>query len=118
MQRLVLWGGIGAGAWGLLQFIPKASWLRLATIGTELTSGSLGGRVGIWRDGFRIFLDNPLCGVGVGAFRSGLLLTQRTYEAAPHNLFLSILVGQGLIGLLLFFLVLFCACGGWAVCRF
>jgi O-antigen ligase len=112
MQRVVLWAAIVAGAWGVLQFIPKASWLRLATIGAELTSGSLGGRVGIWRDGLRIFLDNPLCGVGVGAFRSGLLLTQRTYEAAPHNLFLSILVGQGLIGLLLFFQVLFSAMRG------
>jgi hypothetical protein len=112
MQRLVFWVAIGAGAWGGLQFIPKASWMRLATIGSELSSGSLGGRVGIWRDGLRIFLDNPLCGVGVGAFRSGLLLTQRTYEAAPHNLFLSILVGQGLIGLLLFFVVLFSAMRG------
>lgn len=112
VQRLILWGVVGAGAWGGLHLIPKASWMRLATIGTEFSSGSLGGRVGIWRDGFRIFLDNPLCGVGVGAFRSGLLLTQRTYEAAPHNLFLSILVGQGLIGLFLFFVVLFSAMRG------
>ena len=111
-KRLALWGGIFAAGWALLQFIPKTSWMRLMTIGAELTSGTLGGRVGIWRDGLTVFMNHPLCGVGVGAFRSGLLLTQRTYEAAPHNLFLSILVGQGLIGLLLFFLVMFSAMRG------
>lgn len=112
LKRFALLAGIGAAGWGLLQFLPKTSWLRLMTIGAELTSGTLGGRVGIWRDGLRVFVDHPLCGVGVGAFRSGLLLTQRTYEAAPHNLFLSVLVGQGLIGLLLFFVVVFSAMRG------
>jgi O-antigen ligase len=96
-----------------MHVIPQSSWTRLATIGQEVGAGTLGGRGGIWRDGFLIFRDHPLFGIGVGAFRTGLL-EMHGYDASPHNLFLSIMVSQGLIGLLLFLLVLVCAIRGLA----
>jgi O-antigen ligase len=113
LHRFFIFGGFGAACWGLMHVIPQSSWMRLATISQEVGAGTLGGRVGIWKDGLLIFRDHPWFGIGAGAFRTGLLEMQG-YEASPHNLFLSILVSQGLIGLLLFLLILVCAIRGLA----
>jgi O-antigen ligase len=113
LHRYTIVGGLGATCWGLMYLIPQSSWMRLATIGQEVGAGSLGGRVGIWKAGLLIFRDNPLFGIGAGAFRTGML-EMHGFEASPHNLFLSIMVSQGLIGLLLFLLILACAMRGLA----
>jgi O-antigen ligase len=113
LHRFFIFGGFGAACWGLMHVIPQSSWMRLATISQEVGAGNLGGRVGIWKDGLLIFRDHPLFGIGAGAFQTGLL-EMRGYDASPHNLFLSIMVSQGLIGLLLFLLILVCAIRGLA----
>jgi O-antigen ligase len=113
LHRFFIFGGFGAVCWGLMYVIPQSSWMRLSTIGQEVGAGTMGGRGSIWKDGLLIFRDNPLFGIGAGAFRTGLL-EMHGYEASPHNLFLSIMVSQGLIGLLLFLLVLVCAMRGLA----
>lgn len=105
LQRLFLWCGLGTLFWGSVQFIPQSSWMRITTIGEQLSTNTLGGRTLIWQDGIKIFMHNPIFGVGTGAFKEGML-KYHGYSASPHNLFLSILVGQGIIGLILFLLVL------------
>jgi O-antigen ligase len=111
LHRLVIFCTFCGIGWGLMYAIPQSSWMRIATISQEVSVGNLGGRVGIWLDGLRVFRDHPLFGVGAGGFRSGLL-GMHGYEASPHNLFLSILVSQGIIGLMLFLLMLLCAVRG------
>jgi O-antigen ligase len=106
VQLFMVFGVLTAAVFGILEIIPDSSWERLSTFGYEMSSGRMGGRGGIWQDGLRIFSENPLIGIGAGSFKSGLL-NHFGYTAASHNLFLSILVGQGLIGLLLFLLIIF-----------
>nr|WP_283775355.1 O-antigen ligase family protein [Desulfuromonas sp. CSMB_57] len=115
-SRRLSWGQvlIGTGVIALavlasLKYVPATSWQRLSTIGMELSRGSVGGRGRIWRDGFQVFLEHPLFGVGAGAFRGGLA-ARFGYQAAPHNLFLSIMVGLGIVGLGLFLTALY-----WAI---
>lgn len=101
LRRCVLWTSMVVGGYWVLTLVPASTWDRLGTIGSELGAGGLGGRISIWYDALRVLAENPLLGVGTGAFREGLL-SVHGYEAAAHNLFLSILVEQGLIGFCLF----------------
>lgn len=84
-----------------LALIPAYSWTRLSTIGSEIASGDLNYRLLIWLSGLKVFANNPLLGIGAGTFEIGVL-PYLGEAASSHNLFLSILVGQGLIGLLIF----------------
>ena len=97
-------GLVAAGAIGILiaiqPLIPRSSSERLATIGTSLTELDLGGRVEIWREGLDVFVEHPLIGVGGGAFNAAV-----ESGRSPHNTFLSILVGAGIIGMVLFVLL-------------
>jgi len=100
-SAVIALGGIYVG----YQLIPKATLERLGTAYAELTgSGNLTGRTQIWDDAFSRFLDYPFLGVGSNAFKavseSGLV---------AHNSFLSVLVETGIVGLLLFLIVLFIA---------
>jgi O-antigen ligase len=85
----------------IIKFAPVYSWERILSIGSELHTGSLSGRFTIWREGLNAFFHNPIFGVGVGGFKSGVESTLGR-QAAPHNLFLGILVGQGIVGFFIF----------------
>lgn len=87
------------------QLVPAESLQRWATIGTEITQGSLNSRLYIWEAGLKVFSNNPILGVGAGAFRTGVI-RQLGRAIAPHNVYLSILVEQGLIGLGIFLTML------------
>lgn len=108
---LVLIAGLNA----LQDFIPLSSFQRLSTIGSEVASGDLNGRVTIWRHGLAMFVQHPLLGVGSGAFRAAIGIGK-----VAHNVYLSILVELGVIGFLLFAMILTMALGkalrhkGWA----
>jgi O-antigen ligase len=105
------------GAAALMALVPQSSWDRVVTIGDELTgNGTLSGRVDIWEAGLTAFDQQPLFGVGTGAFQAAvdpLLTTERGKSRAPHNVALAILVEQGIFGFAGFALLL-SACG-WAV---
>ncbi len=92
----------------LIQIAPDYSWKRLATVGQDLSAGNLNAREYIWWNGIKVFADNPLLGVGVGGFAAGV--EKYAYaELSPHNLFLAVMVGQGIIGLVLYLVMLFAA---------
>jgi O-antigen ligase len=109
---LVAGGLIAAGSVALI--VPQSSWDRILTTGDELRRGTLGGRGTIWAAGLQAFQDHVVLGAGAGAFEASVepLLGPR---AAPHNVFLAILVEQGIVGVLCF-VALLAACG-WTVYR-
>ena len=91
---IALIGGVGI-------LVPSASWRRLGETRSEISEGDFSERGSIWRGGLQIVLDYPLGGVGAGAFEAA---TQplRGRRLPPHQTFLSVLSGQGVIGLGLF----------------
>jgi O-antigen ligase len=85
----------------LINLVPATALERLATIPAEIRDGSFSARGRIWRAGWEVFLRNPIVGVGAGNFAE--MVESALGEArSPHQSFLSVLVGQGLIGLALF----------------
>ncbi len=86
--------------------VPAASWKRLGSIGTEISSGNLNDRRVIWEAGLETFRQRPILGVGAGAFSTSVHNSTGIAYVA-HNTFLSILVEQGLIGFGIF-LALYC----------
>jgi len=85
-------------------FAPAPQRQRLATIGKEITKGSLHGRTHIWKSGVRAFLKgNPIHGAGSGAYPKAVepwLGTPpvKAFQYTAHNTFLSVLVECGVIG--------------------
>src|ERR1043166_560392 len=81
--------------------VPQAALVRIASTGADIRSGYFGGRGTIWRAGLEVAQEHPLMGVGTGAFEAAVEPTLHAPWAA-HNVFLSILVENGLVGLFLF----------------
>lgn len=80
---------------------PLRSFQRLGTTGIEITQGDLTGRLAEWRQGLESFSEHPLLGIGSNMFRSVSSLGKEA-----HNSFISILVELGLIGLVIFAVIL------------
>jgi O-antigen ligase len=83
---------------------PLRSFERLGTTTVEATDGDLNGRLLQWREGLASFSEHPLLGVGSNMYRSVNSLGKEA-----HNSFISILVELGLIGMVLFGIVLLIA---------
>jgi len=81
--------------------VPQAALTRIASTGADIEAGYFGGRSTIWRAGVEVAREHPLVGVGTGAFEAAVEPTLHGPWAA-HNVFLSILVEDGLVGLFLF----------------
>jgi O-antigen ligase len=90
-----------ASALVLNNVIPVYSWERLAAGTSEIETGEFSDRAQIWQAGVEVFEHHPVAGIGAGAFAAAVepILGDRR---APHQTFLSVMVGQGLIGLFLF----------------
>ena len=94
--------------------VPQYSWNRILTTPQEIADGgTMGGRLGIWRAGLRAFDERPLLGAGAGAFSAAV--EPLIGRSAPHNVYLAILVEQGIVGSVAFGLLL--GVCGWFVCR-
>ena len=83
------------------QVVPAASLARIASTRADIAAGHFGGRGAIWRAGLEVARDHPLVGVGAGGFEEAVEPTIHQ-EMVAHNVFLSILVEDGLVGLVLF----------------
>lgn len=92
----------------LLFLVPEYSLERLSSLTSSVMGGRLNIREYIWARGLSVFSEDPLLGIGITGFRTGVEQF-KTGGFAPHNLFLSVLVEQGLIGLMLFLAVLIAA---------
>ncbi len=78
--------------------VPAETLTRLATIPEQLSGGDLNQRVNIWAAGWRAFAHSPLIGSGAGTFVAASRLAPIN---SAHNTALSVVVGDGLIGLFL-----------------
>ena len=83
------------------QVIPEASLARIASTRADIEAGYFGGRGAIWLAGLEVAREHPLVGVGAGGFEEAVEPTIHQ-EMVAHNVFLSILVEDGLVGLVLF----------------
>lgn len=79
----------------------QASVERLTGVTDELAGGTLTGRTTIWSQGLELFERSPVVGSGAGTFADLHRLATGEYRAA-HNAFLSVAVGSGATGLLLY----------------
>jgi O-antigen ligase len=104
MRFAPLIGGVLLLALGLA-FTPKANLERIGTIGSEISSGRIGKRTQIWNAGLRVLQERPLTGVGAATFADAV----EPYigrDLAAHNVYVSVLTETGIIGFLIFSLVL------------
>ena len=93
---------VGAALLFLLPALPDAPLERVLGTGDAISQGDFGGRISRWRDGWALFKERPLLGVGSGAF--GAASSQG--DGVAHNVFLGILDEIGIVGFALFSAVL------------
>jgi O-antigen ligase len=82
------------------------SFQRLGTTGAELTSGDLNNRTNNWSEGLASFVEHPLLGVGSNMYRSINNLQKTAEGKVSHNSYLSVLVELGLVGFVIFAIIL------------
>ena len=92
---------------GAVTMVPVTTWTRLATIGSEVSSGTLNSRTVIWEEGWKALSKSPFLGVGIGAYPDAMVPffgRPRTgiFTPVAHNTFYSVLVETGLIGFIVF----------------
>jgi O-antigen ligase len=80
---------------------PLKSFQRMGTIRAEATEGDWNGRTNQWSEGLDAFSEHPVLGVGTNMYRS-----VNSLGHVAHNSFLSVLVQLGLIGFVLFGVIL------------
>ncbi|MEE9269098.1 MAG: O-antigen ligase family protein [Candidatus Krumholzibacteria bacterium] len=91
---------------------PSLYWMRILSIGDYLagrsTDWSIMLRITALKKAWSLFLENPLTGVGMNNFvvRAG---SDLFVKIGPHNMYLEILVGMGVVGFLSFLAVHFSA---------
>jgi O-antigen ligase len=99
--KLALYALVAASLVLASQVVPEASLARIASTRADVEAGYFGGRGAIWLAGLEVARDHPLVGVGAGGFEEAVEPTIHQ-EMVAHNVFLSILVEDGLVGLVLF----------------
>lgn len=87
-----------------ISFVPEASFDRIAETRDSIVDRDLNGRVAIWKAGFKIIEDNPILGIGAGAFQSA-----NTFNKVAHNIFISVTAELGLVGLIPYLGMIFSA---------
>jgi O-antigen ligase len=86
----------------LLPYVQSLrSFQRLGTTYTEITEGDLSNRTNNWREGLAVWPDHPIIGVGSNMYR-----TVNSWGKLAHNTFISVLVELGIIGFILFGIIL------------
>ena len=96
---------------GPVLLAPRASRERLSTLPAELSGGTLHNRTRIWKTGLKVFKSHPVAGVGSGAYAKAVepwlgRPAIAGHEYVAHNTFISVLVETGIVGFVLFVLLL------------
>lgn len=92
---------VAAGALAVA-YVPETTIERLATIGTEVEGGRIGGRGKLWRAGLEAYGQRPITGFGTGHFKSAITPILGPAAQVAHNSFISVLVEQGIVGFTLY----------------
>ena len=100
--RVIIFVFLASAIFFLLPYVkPLKSFQRWSTTTSELTGGDLHQRTFIWREGLAYFVEHPILGVG-----SNMYHTVNSLNKEAHNSFVSVLVELGLIGFILFGIML------------
>lgn len=104
MRVIPIIGGLVLLAIGAA-FIPKASFRRLSSIESEISTGRIGDRGQLWKTGIQMFEQRPITGTGAAtfAFAAEPIIGR---DLAAHNTYVSVLTETGLVGFLLFTIAL------------
>lgn len=94
-----------AGVVLALTYAPERTIERLSTTSSELTSGDLNDRTEIWRAGMEVLPEYMMVGAGAGTYSTAVRSTLGADHSA-HNTYVSVVVEQGLVGLVLFVVLL------------
>ncbi len=90
----------------VLMLLPDAVYARFAAIG-DSTDHTIIERFDLWGVGIQQFLKMPILGHGCGVWTTlGAITEAGYYNPHVHNLFVQLLVEGGVIGLVLFLLIL------------
>lgn len=86
-------------------------WQSLVSLSDRSSSVS---RLMIWKSSYKMMIESPLFGIGIGRFQETYLEYQKFFSPylewsvpQPHNLYLAILLQSGMIGFFGFLLILF-----------
>ncbi len=90
---------------GVLAFAPVTSVDRIFSSSKSISSGTLNGRTVIWSASFQQWEKSPIVGAGIGSIEQMLSGSHVEYNSA-HNTYIQILIELGIIGLLLYLLIL------------
>lgn len=110
-QKIASAALLGLLVLGVFSFAPASSRRRLATIPSELSTGSFHGRSRIWKTGLKVLIDHPVFGIGSGAYPEAVRPWLGTpgvpgHQYVAHNTFLSVLVECGAVGFAIYALLL------------
>jgi O-antigen ligase len=106
-RRLALFAVVAFASLAAFTWVPQAfpaieqNIARLSETDEELLGGTLTGRTDIWSAGVEAFRSDPVQGTGMGTFNQAIV-PYYGRPRSPHNAFLSVAVGTGLVGLILF----------------
>jgi O-antigen ligase len=100
-QRLAMLALLLISGVTVFHFRDAISFHRLATIGPQFATRDLNGRYQVWIRGAEVLMENPLLGVGPGAFGTALGIGGGA-KVHAHNTMLEVAVEHGVIGFVLF----------------
>jgi O-antigen ligase len=90
-------------------YVPENVVERLASTQSDVQSLSFGGRFNLWVAGLHAFTFTPLMGYGTGGFIGAIDPQLGDQSLVAHNSFISVLVEEGIIGLILYCTMLYAA---------
>lgn len=93
---------------GAYRLVPETAWDRIGTIPSQLQERDLGARFGIWSDGLPVLTGDATSFL----FGQGPVSFLPLIGKAAHNIWLSVAVEAGVVGLLLFASLLFATIRG------
>lgn len=92
---------------GVASRIPEKTLERIFSTGTELSQGTLSDRSITWARAWDEWDSAPVFGNGLGSFRR--IINKHNIDYTAHNSYISIAVEQGVVGLLLYVMVIVAA---------
>lgn len=90
----------------IVAYAPERVVERLGTAGSSVESLSFGGRFTLWKAGIHAFGYRPMMGYGVGGFIRAISPELGARALVAHNSFLSVMVEEGLVGLMFYLAML------------
>lgn len=92
-------------------YVPEKVVERLATTSSDISRLSFGGRFKFWVAGLEAFTHKPLMGYGTGGFVRAIYPILGSVSLVAHNSFISLLVEEGIVGLLLYLTMMLAVLG-------